>query len=367
MKKLSFVSIGMKVVCLGLLLFVFAHGCDRGGTSNGPPDGVCDDGTLLTCDMEEPVCEEYEVLAVQNNCYVCVNESTCLPWGTAECGEDAECELTEYCDPCGTSSCPDCRDCVPACIEHGCETESSVACDEIRPYCGEYATAIVENGCWVCVELDTCEPKEVQLCTSGLDCELGQWCNPCGTSSCPGCDDCVAICVEHSCETQSLEDLICDAIQPDCGEYRAAVIRDGCWICVDALTCETDVDMSCDDGTELLCDMEPPECGEHEILAVQDNCYVCVNPVSCAPWGEPGCDSDMDCGPKDYCYFCATSSCPMCDDCVAACIPHDCPTEDELMCYGVREDCGEGGVAVIQDGCWVCVYLDTCEPMNDLP
>ena len=44
---------------------------------------------------------------------------------------------------------------------------------------------------------------------------------------------------------------------------------------------------------------------------------------------------------------------------------HDCPTEDTLLCYGVREDCGEGKVAIIEDGCGVCVDLQTCEPARN--
>ena len=38
-------------------------------------------------------------------------------------------------------------------------------------------------------------------------------------------------------------------------------------------------------------------------------------------WGEPECETDADCQPPaEECYPCATSSCPVCSDCVAACI-----------------------------------------------
>ena len=84
---------------------------------------------------------------------------------------------------------------------------------------------------------------------------------------------------------------------------------------------DTDTDSDCDDGTEPLCKMAQPECTEHEILAVQDSCWICVNPATCKPWGEAGCKSSVDCEPGHVCDFCGTSSCPMCDDCLAACLP----------------------------------------------
>lgn len=87
-------------------------------------------------------------------------------------------------------------------------------------------------------------------------------------------------------------------------------------------TCqENPRDDSCDDGTVPLCDMVAPECSEYEILAYRNDCYVCVNPATCLPWGEPNCETDDDCGPDHYCEPCGTSSCPFCEDCVAACVP----------------------------------------------
>lgn len=80
-------------------------------------------------------------------------------------------------------------------------------------------------------------------------------------------------------------------------------------------------DDSCDDGTAPICDMEIPNCSDYEILAYQDNCYSCVNPATCLPWGEPDCEDSGDCGEGQYCEPCGTSSCPFCEDCVAACVP----------------------------------------------
>lgn len=78
-------------------------------------DTHCDDGTTPICDMKPPECNEYELLAFQNSCYVCVNPVTCKPWGEAGCNDDSDCEKEKWCNPCGTSSCPLCNDCLPAC------------------------------------------------------------------------------------------------------------------------------------------------------------------------------------------------------------------------------------------------------------
>ena len=51
--------------------------------------------------------------------------------------------------------------------------------------------------------------------------------------------------------------------------------------------------------------------------------------------------------------------------CVAACVPHNCPTETDLMCYCARPECGPDGTAIIENGCYICVYLNDCTPMPD--
>jgi hypothetical protein len=83
-------------------------------------DTSCDDGTTPLCRMIPPVCSEHEILAYKNNCYVCVNPATCLPWGEPACQEDEDCPEGMVCDHCGTSSCPFCDDCVSACVSLPC-------------------------------------------------------------------------------------------------------------------------------------------------------------------------------------------------------------------------------------------------------
>ena len=89
--------------------------------------------------------------------------------------------------------------------------------------------------------------------------------------------------------------------------------------------CPEDCDPSyrserCDDGSQPTCRMLPPVCDRWSLLAYQDQCYRCVNPMTCRPWGELGCRDDADCPGDGICDLCATSSCPMCEDCVAACV-----------------------------------------------
>ncbi len=77
---------------------------------------ACDDGTFVLCDMILPKCMEFEILAIQDSCWRCVNPETCKLWGEPECEDDADCPSDMTCDPCGSSSCPYCDDCVPACV-----------------------------------------------------------------------------------------------------------------------------------------------------------------------------------------------------------------------------------------------------------
>jgi hypothetical protein len=87
-------------------------------------------------------------------------------------------------------------------------------------------------------------------------CGVGEFCEPCPTSSCPACNDCVAACVP-------LTSGRCDDNDP----------------------CQYGMVCSWWDG-------------------------VCLQP----------CDPNGQCGDWYYCEYCATSSCCGCADCVAACL-----------------------------------------------
>lgn len=138
---------------------------------NACRDTSCDDGTVPICLMVPPVCTEWEILAYQDQCYRCVNPATCRPWGEPGCEHDAECPPAEHCNPCGTSSCPYCDDCVPACRPHDCRTEEVAVCRMVRPDCENGQVAVIRGGCWVCVDLQTCEPPPTGCEEAGGYCE----------------------------------------------------------------------------------------------------------------------------------------------------------------------------------------------------
>jgi hypothetical protein len=234
------------------------------------------------------------------------------------CSTHVECLDAGYCGPCGYYECP-CDpasdpECSPRCMPNPCHDGSTPVCLMPVPECAPYEVLTVVDGCYACLNVETCAPWGEPGCATSADCEPEETCDPCAHGSCPGCEDCVPGCVEHGCFTEDV--LECAMIRPECEPGAVSVIRGGCWVCVDRTTC--------------------------------------------LPWGEPGCMHDSGCPPERYCDPCGTSSCPMCPDCVPACVPHGCPTEPEALCDMVRPDCGEGSVAVVRGGCWVCVDLDDC-------
>lgn len=288
----------------------------------------CDDGSILSCRMATPTCQGDEILAIIDGCYLCVRPDTC-----------------QVADP------------------SPCSDGSTLDCEMSPPDCTDFESLALIAGCWECVDPATCRPWGEPGCQGDISCPMDTYCDPCVSSSCPECEDCVADCVPHQCNTGEV--ISCPEAQPECGPQTVAVGRDGCWECVDATTCQPVGELSecerrggtctdfqdtcppgsmgtesmgcplgrsgmcclprtteCDDGSDDLCDMMPPVCTRTEVLAIQDSCWVCVNPVSCAPWGEPGCETEDDCSGTDFCDPCATASCPGCRDCIAACVAH---------------------------------------------
>ena len=325
------------------------------------------------------------------------------------CESDLDCANTQYCDSCASASCEGCTDCVPGCVPHGCPTGAEPACNTLRPECGESGVAVVTGLCWECVDLLTCGPWRDNSCDDGttaecdmaeLQCEEGEilaiqdgcwrcvnpatclpwglagcykdvecaadeYCDPWGTSACPICAQAIPACSPNPCDTGV--QLACYAVRPDCGPGNAAVVADdGCWQCQELGTCApVTEDEHCNDGTEVTClTFAEVVCEEHELLAIQNECAICVDPTTCNPWGANGCGGDFGCGVFERCEPCASSSCPDCDDCVSACVPHGCPSEWEPACNTPRPACGVDAVSVVLDGCWVCVATGTCDPIN---
>jgi len=240
-----------------------------------------------------------------------------------------------------------------------CDDGTSPICDMSEPRCDAGLILAWQDACYVCVDPGTCLPPVADTCDVDADCGLDQYCDHCGASSCPGCTDCLRACSENPCAT-GLEPA-CLSIRPECGPGFTAVVDGTCWRCASLDDCAMWLDDFCNDGTEVLCNMVAPDCSDDELLAVQDGCYVCVNGASCRPWSEPGCTTDADCTIFERCHPCVTSSCPECDDCVAACILADCVEETTLYCDQPRPVCElEDHYAVIRDGCWECITPLAC-------
>jgi hypothetical protein len=347
----------MKILKLTLLLSVLfllssCMGSIFEGTSTR--NSSCDDGTTPSCRMDQPDCARGEILAYQNSCYECVNPVTCLAFGVAECTSDLQCEVDEVCNPCGTSSCYGCKDCVPACNENPCTTNEIAECATPRHDCGIGQTAIVVDGCWKCVYLSTCEATPSSAdCKDDIDCSNDEYCNPC-VPVCDICSACSPMCETNPCDTG--EELLCFSSRPDCGDGNVSIIKEGCWECVDIQTCEPARNASCDDGTTPMCDMIEPVCDESEILAFQNECYKCVNPQTCIPWGIPTCSNDSQCPDQQRCDFCATSSCPECDNCVSGCVDNHCATAASNVTPSYdKPECGLENSPILKDGLWICV------------
>jgi len=235
----------------------------------------------------------------------------------------------------------------------------------IEPVCETGEILAVQNGCWACVNPATCLPWGMAGCFTDAMCEPDEYCNPQGTTACPECTQAVFACSPNPCDAGRL--LACYAERPQCGPGNAAIVgEDGCWECRDLQTCEPLLeDEHCNDGSEVTCrTFAEVVCAEHELRAIQNGCFVCVNPATCLPWGVSGCAGDFGCSAFERCDTCASSSCPLCDDCVAACVPHGCPTEPEALCDAMRPDCGPDAVAVVRGGCWTCVSSATCDPIS---
>jgi hypothetical protein len=73
-----------------------------------------------------------------------------------------------------------------------------VLCDSLPPECEFGSVLGVVDGCWSCVNALTCLPWGVPGCETDRDCGPDQVCNDCATGSCPFCEDCVAACVSRA-------------------------------------------------------------------------------------------------------------------------------------------------------------------------
>lgn len=112
----------------------------------------------------------------------CPPNSICL-LGSGQCVEACSsdgftpCPQGLVCDPCASSSCPTCDDCLAACMP-----AKDGACDD-HDDCAMGSVCIYGAGVCApsCNDIGGCaDPNLV--------------CDPCATSSCPGCENCLGAC-----------------------------------------------------------------------------------------------------------------------------------------------------------------------------
>jgi hypothetical protein len=76
-----------------------------------------------------------------------------------------------------------------------CDDGTVPTCKMLPPDCDSASEVLAyQNDCYRCVNPDTCKPWGEPGCESEADCEDGEVCSDCGSSSCPICDDCIKAC-----------------------------------------------------------------------------------------------------------------------------------------------------------------------------
>jgi len=100
----------------------------------------------------------------------------------------------------------------------------------------------------------------------------------------------------------------------------------------------------------------PAGCTRHEDCGA-DLCVFATG--TCAP----ACDGEAcdGCGPGSFCDECATSSCPDCRDCLAACVPADDRCDDD-------DPCPDGSICHFREGrCSAgCTADGSCEDLSEV-
>ncbi len=143
--------------------------CDNYGVPLWPDMGscgsrFCDDGSEINCQMGMPACDPpTSIPALQKGCWVCVEPISCLPPEAEDhCASSNECYTNDAC-PLGYA-CTTMLSCYnaewPACAPHECWTQSieALECNGLKPDCGN-GVAIINAGCWVCVDATGCLPQ----------------------------------------------------------------------------------------------------------------------------------------------------------------------------------------------------------------
>lgn len=373
----------------------------------------CQPSGEALCDSLRPVdCGAGQTAIVLGDCWQCVFIDTCAPscgsvsdcvaydglewiqwtiktYGHWECSKDNRCKEVPDMELCGDNTCdaalgetehscyPDCHTVTPECEHdvdckdseyctekgicqaHDCKGTGTALCEMLRPDCENGETAIVLGDCWKCVSRSDCRPgcDDVNDCVDYDDAEWITWnIRTMGHWECTNGGNCnevgdLEMCGNGICDTEKGETG--NSCSLDCGPEPTCRVAQDCvdledngallwpidsyghWDCTKSNKCvpisET---TTC---TDTKCD---PENGESS-QSCPDDCGVSTEE----------CKADSDCKNSEYC-----------DD-KMMCILHECKSFGEGICDTARPDCEDGQTAVMGPVCWVCVSLESCEPI----
>lgn len=367
MQRLAWAALCALTLVVGCTESKIVLGGDDAGTDGSMMDGGGEACGTNTCGAGEYCCNA--------SC------GTCAPIGGA-------CDTVECLHECGGEVCAD--------------DTSGICCADCdgRQFCpGPMGTCPAIDCPPVCADGTFCEGT----CCPNSGCEDGFYCAP------PG-EGCVMDALPVECPNECPDGSACadgSLCCPGCGgEFFCSADGAGCPdvacppACDDGVFCESG--LCCDDcrgssycSPDGACMPCTGECAPLDARGVGEcaaffgytwNGADCVGVSGCDCEGRdcsrlydspercladkwectlpPRCESDAECGATEYCDSCAGSSCPGCDDCVSGCVAHMCPTEREPTCRAMRPECGEDGLAIVRDGCWVCVDARTCEDLR---
>ena len=361
------------------------------------------------CGIDEPTC----------------NEGESFDADLGACCPDAQWVADCFCPPGSTIANEEVYDAAGCmlgmgctCEPHACSDATEALCDMIPPECAPGEILAVQNGCYACVDPDTCKPPVEECVVSGCS---GQICAPevqmstcewkpeyaclqltsCGMTSEGTCGwemndaylDCLdeltgPMCAEGESYDDALGACCPDAIYiADCwceeGTYpeqttdyddKGCLLGYGCECVSEAQGCYGD--QECPEGTTCnaaeVC-LSPPGCNPGEICP--QVCYgYCVEDTECdegSTW-----DDELSACCSDAIYMPACMPCPfgpgpelveVFDDngCLegytcGACDP--CGDGSDALCMMVPPECAEGTVLSVQGGCFACVDPATCKP-----
>ena len=272
------------------------------------------------------------------------------------------------------------------CPVPGCTDPGEATCSAGQCVAEEKPQKCMATGCSgeICAEMEmmsTCDVEPWYACLELTTCGSFADGGGCGWEL----NDAFIACMEEMGKGDPptcAEDVVCLSMPPICPEGLTPVSNGGgCWGgCGFPETC------SCDDGSLLTCKKAEPVCTEDTVLAVQNGCYECVDPMTCGVDSGPGpkgcggfagfqCEDGLECvdDPTDECdpknggadcpgicveptepggcegpnpAGCFTTGCPGDQQCVAeGCTPSSCSCDEEAGLWICTKDCG-GGICV---------------------